>query len=42
MRVSKNVAVIYSFTREYDKYIGRTINLQRRIKEHEVSLKSPY
>jgi len=34
---SKNLAVIYSFKKELDQYIGRTINLQSRLREHKIS-----
>jgi hypothetical protein len=38
-RDSKDIAVIYSFKRGEDLYIGRTIDLQGRLKEH---FKSPF
>jgi len=37
INLGKNVAVIYSFKKGEDKYIGRTINLQARMKEHKIS-----
>jgi len=37
IKVSKNLAVIYSFKKGNDKYIGRTINLQSRMREHKIS-----
>lgn len=37
IKLSKGQAVIYSFKKGKDEYIGRTINLQTRIKEHRYS-----
>lgn len=34
---SKDLVVIYSFKKGKDMYIGRTINLQARVKEHQNS-----
>lgn len=36
-RWNKNLAVIYSFQKGKDLYIGRTINLRSRLKEHWTS-----